>query len=206
MPARSAEEEAILRSVLPLVERACPMQPVMALVALHPIVDVLGPIALLLLDEGVDSQIGAVSHLRKHALRLSHRLDVGETPLAQLHATLLAALLVVGPARVDGSEALVAEHGRRLESALVGETARTDHPTPVVLHRLFLHAREQHHVVHWLVVVGLVVGAQHGAGKPLAPWLVRGRGALVAREVHRHRKARLEHVHLRRHLLLLLRR
>mmetsp|Transcript_56047 Transcript_56047/g.134303 ORF Transcript_56047/g.134303 Transcript_56047/m.134303 type:complete len:204 (+) Transcript_56047:1120-1731(+) len=127
---------------------------------------------------------------------------VGVAALAKLDAAVVALLLPVRPALMDGREALLAKHRRRLEDPLVREAAPADHAAAVVRDDLLLHAREHHDVVHGLVVVRRGVGAHHDAGLPVAADLL-GCASPPRREEHRHGEARLEHVVLCRHLHLL---
>ena len=84
----------------------------------------------------------------------------------------------------------------RAERALLAEAARAHHPAAVVLHRLLLHARGHHHVVHDLALVRHRVRAHHGAGAPVALRRDAGEAAARVDEEHRDAKARLEGVEL----------
>ena len=138
----------------------------------------------------------ALGEVGEQPVGVVRRADVGVAALAQLDAALLAALLPVRPARVDRLVALLAEHRRRPERALLAEAARAHHPAAVVLHRLLLDPRRHHHVVHDLALVRHRVRAHHRPGAPVALRGDAGEAAARVDEEDGDAEAALEDVEL----------
>eukprot|EP00962_Isochrysis_galbana_P013535 scaffold3836_cov125-Isochrysis_galbana.AAC.7 len=126
--------------------RACP-RPSVAFVALHPVIDVLGPVLFFLFLEIVDLD-RPVRNVRQETVGRGTGAEVSEATLAQLHAPLVARLLPIRPARVDRLKALFAEHGRRLEGALVCEADVANHAAALMRDAFLLDAAVHHDVVH----------------------------------------------------------